>query len=134
MGDVVSLEAFKKEKRKQKNEDFLNRMQVEFIKIHTNLIEPLGLNALDNKQQTAFFDFWEKFSKQAEPVDMNAIRAGLKAYETGTYEKVFAYRGEKFGEVWVHAQLYTWLGKRTRARYQKVCDTIGLYLTILGAD
>lgn len=131
MGDVVSLEVFKEEKREQQNREFLDRMQTAFVRTHANLIEPLGLSMFDDKQKLAFFDFWEKFSDQVEPVDMDAIRKGLEAYETGNYEQVFARRGEKFGEVWVHAQLYTWLGKRTQVRYQNVCDTIGLYLTIL---
>jgi hypothetical protein len=131
VGDIISLKEFKKEKRRAKNKDFLHRMEEAFIKQNANLVQPLGLSDLDHKQKLAFLDFWEKFSNQAEPVGQQAILKGLDAYETGTYEAVFAKRGEKFGEVWVHTLLYAWIKDRRSTRYRRICDTIALYLTIL---
>ena len=131
VGDIISLKAFKKEKRRQKNKDFLHRMEEAFIRQHGNLVEPLGLGKLDHKQKLAFLDFWEKFSDQTEPVGQQAILKGADAYEAETYEEVFAKRGETFGEVCVHTLLYAWVKDRQSARYRRVCDTIALYITIL---
>ena len=131
VGDIISLQEFKKEKRRAKDKDFLHRMEEAFIKQNANLVQPLGLGDLDHKQKLAFLDFWEKFSDQAEPVGQQAILKGVDAYETGTYKEVFAKRSETFGEVWVHTLLYAWVKDRQSARYRRVCDTIAQYLTIL---